>query len=435
MPDLAELHRNTPFCPILELAGRLQARKEPVIDFSIGVPNFTPPQRVYDKAIAAINADQCRYGPSRGEDKLIAAYLHYLSQLGLENYSSDHIAMGLGAKHLLFSLFQVLFQSGDTVVIPAPCWPTYFDISQLAGITVRTPYCGRQLGYKLDPETLEAALAGQARALVLNNPSNPTGALYSAEELAGLADVLRRHDVWIITDDVYQRFVYADAPQSQKACPHLLEIAPDLAPQIIKVDSISKLYGMPGWRAGMLAAPPEVAAAVATLNSNSISNMPPATAAAAAEALGGDQGFSKRMTAVYRDRRDILLTAFDTAPQIRCARPGGAFYLFPDISRVFGAQHRGRLISTDEDFCDVLLENYGVAAVAGRHFGAPDNIRLSYAIDTDQVRQGAAQILRCLDELKPVRAPAKAPGSAQISSPDSTQASPRRQTQETAAVP
>ncbi|UWQ77519.1 aminotransferase class I/II-fold pyridoxal phosphate-dependent enzyme [Leisingera sp. M658] len=395
MPDLANAHRNTPFCPILELAGRIQARNRPVVDFSIGVPNFTPPQRVYDAAIAAIHADQCRYGPSRGEAGLIAAYLQYLGQLGLDRFGPENIAVGQGGKHLLYSLFQVLFEPGDTVVIPAPCWPTYFDIARLNGVAVRTPYCGLHQGYKLDPATLEAVLGGRVVALVLNNPSNPTGALYSMAELAALAEVLRRHDVWIISDDVYQRFVYTDDP-----CPHLLDIAPDLAPRIIKVDSISKLYGMPGWRAGLLAAPPEVADAVATLNSNSISNMPPVVAAAAAEALYGDQGFSQRMTPGYRARRDILLTAFDSAPQIRCARPGGAFYLFPDISRVFGSMHHEQMISTDQDLCNLLLEEYGVAAVPGRHFGAPDNIRLSYAIDSDQVRQGARQILRCMAELE-----------------------------------
>ncbi|MFV1495468.1 aminotransferase class I/II-fold pyridoxal phosphate-dependent enzyme [Phaeobacter sp. JH20_02] len=395
MPDLPALHRDTPFCPILALAGRIQSRPDPVVDFSIGVPNFTPPQRVYEAAIAAIRADRCRYGPSRGEAGLIEAYLHYLAQLGLDQFGVENIAVGQGGKHLLYALFQVLFQPGDTVVIPAPCWPTYFDIARLSGVEVRTPYCGLHQGYKLDPATLEAALGGRPRALVLNNPSNPTGAVYSRSELAALAEVLRRHDVWIISDDVYQRFVYADEP-----CPHLLEIAPDLASRIIKVDSISKLYGMPGWRAGLLAAPTEVAAAVATLNSNSISNMPPVVAAAAAEALAGDQGFSQRMTEGYRMRRDLLLTAFDSAPQIRCARPGGAFYLFPDISRVFGTLHRGRMISTDEDLCNLLLEEYGVAAVPGRHFGAPDNIRLSYAIDADQVRLGASQILRCLAELE-----------------------------------
>ncbi|MFS4583591.1 aminotransferase class I/II-fold pyridoxal phosphate-dependent enzyme [Phaeobacter sp. C3_T13_0] len=395
MPELADVHRDTPFCPILELAGRVQARHDPVVDFAIGVPNFTPPQRVYDAAIAAVRADQCRYGSSRGEAGLIAAYLHYLEQLGLDGFGADNIAVGQGGKHLLYSLFQVLFQPDDTVVIPAPCWPTYFDIARLSRVAVRTPYCGLHQGYKLDPETLEAALGGRPKALVLNNPSNPTGALYSRSELSALADVLRRHDVWVITDDVYQRFVYTDEP-----CPHLLDIAPDLAERIIKVDSISKLYGMPGWRAGLLAAPPEVAGAVATLNSNSISNMPPAVAAAAAEALAGDQAFSVRMTDGYRARRDILLAAFDSVPQIRCTRPGGAFYLFPDISRVFGTVHRGHMISSDEDLCKLLLEDYGVAAVPGRHFGAPDNIRLSYAIDADQVRQGASQILRCLAELE-----------------------------------
>ncbi|WP_072506979.1 aminotransferase class I/II-fold pyridoxal phosphate-dependent enzyme [Phaeobacter porticola] len=395
MPDLATAHRNTPFCPILELAGRIQSRDKPVVDFSIGVPNFTPPQRVYDAAIAAIHADQCRYGPSRGEAGLIAAYLHYLAQLGQDHFGPVNIAVGQGGKHLLYSLFQVLFEPGDTVVIPAPCWPTYFDIARLSGVAVRTPYCGLHQGYKLDPATLEAALRGRVVALVLNNPSNPTGALYSQAELAALADVLRRHDVWIISDDVYQRFVYTDEP-----CPHLLDVAPDLASRIIKVDSISKLYGMPGWRAGLLAAPPEVAEAVTVLNSNSISNMPPMVAAAAAAALGGDQGFSQQMTHGYQARRDILLTAFDSAPQIRCARPGGAFYLFPDISRVFGSMHGKQMISTDEDLCNLLLEDYGVAAVPGRHFGAPDNIRLSYAIDADQVKTGARQILRCLAELE-----------------------------------
>lgn len=243
---------------------------------------------------------------------------------------------------------------------------------------------------------MAAASALLKSATETNSPGNPTGAVYCAEELAALAEVLRKKDVWIISDDVYQRFVY-----DIDSCPSLLSVAPDLSDRIIKIDSVSKLYGMPGWRVGLLAANERIAAAVTTLNSNSISNIPPipAAAAAAAAAFSGDQAFSYAARDRLYSQRQALLADLQGAPHLRFCQPAGAFYLFMDISQTLGKSLHGRLIDDDEAFCALLLEEYGVALIPGSFFGAPGHARLSYSGDAEQVRSGAARLREFLSAI------------------------------------
>lgn len=395
MPALSPDLEFARFCPILGVAQKVRETEHPVIDLGVGVPGFLPAPHIVEAAVKAACEHSGGYGASQGDDALLAAYLGYLHAQGFTHYAKQNLVAGLGAKHLLFSVLRAIICPGDEILVSTPCWPTYFDIADLVGAGVVNVVCTAETGYKMTAQALEKALTHNVRVVMLNSPGNPTGAVYSTQELAQLAEVLRKHDVWIISDDVYQRFVY-----DMDSCPNLLSVAPDLSARIIKIDSVSKLYGMPGWRVGLLAADARIATAVTTLNSNSISNIPPIPAAAAAAAFNGDQGFSFAARDRLAAQRQALLNALEDAPHLRFCPPGGAFYLFMDIRQALGKSLRGQLIADDEAFCSVLLEAYGVALIPGSFFGAPGHARLSYSGDPEQVQAGAVRLKAFLSALE-----------------------------------
>jgi aspartate aminotransferase len=395
MPALSPDLEFARFCPILGVAQKVRETEHPVIDLGVGVPGFLPAPHIIEAAVKAACEHSGGYGASQGDDALLSAYLGYLHAQGFTHYAKQNLVAGLGAKHLLFSVLRAIICPGDEILVSTPCWPTYFDIADLVGAGVVNVVCTAETGYKMTAQALEKALTHNVRVVMLNSPGNPTGAVYSAQELAQLAEVLRKHDVWIISDDVYQRFVY-----DMDSCPNLLSVAPDLSARIIKIDSVSKLYGMPGWRVGLLAADARIATAVTTLNSNSISNIPPIPAAAAAAAFNGDQGFSFDARDRLAAQRQALLNALEDAPHLRFCPPGGAFYLFMDIRQALGKSLRGQLIADDEAFCSVLLEAYGVALIPGSFFGAPGHARLSYSGDPEQVQAGAVRLKAFLSALE-----------------------------------
>lgn len=394
MPTLSPDLEFARFCPILGVAQKVREAPRPVIDLGVGVPGFLPAPHIVEAAVRAANEDTGGYGSSRGDEALLSAYLGYLHDLGFTQYSRQNLVAGLGAKHLLFSVLRAIIRPGDEILVSTPCWPTYFDIADLVGAGVVNVSCSAQTDFKMTAQALESALCDKVRVVMLNSPGNPTGAVYTAAELASLAQVLRKKDVWIISDDVYQRFVYG-----MESCPSLLSVAPDLSDRIIKIDSVSKLYGMPGWRVGLLAADPRIADAVTTLNSNSISNIPPIAAAAAAAAFGGDQTFSHAARDRLLAQRQSLLADLQGAAHLRFCEPSGAFYLFMDISQTLGKSYRDRLIADDEAFCSVLLEEYGVALIPGSFFGAPGHARLSYSGNAGQVKSGVVRLKEFLAAL------------------------------------
>lgn len=387
MPTLSPDLEFARFCPILGVAQHVKAARQPVIDLGVGVPGFLPAPHIVEADVRAAHEDTGGYGASRGDAALLDAYLGYLHGLGHLHYREGNLVAGLGAKHLLFSVLRAIIQPGDKLLVPSPCWPTYFDIAELVGAGVVDVRCTAQSGYKMSAQALEQALDDQVRVVLLNSPGNPTGAVYTAAELAELAQVLRKHDVWIISDDVYQRFVYG-----MDSCPSLLTVAPDLAERIIKIDSVSKIYGMPGWRVGLLAAEPRIAQAVATLNSNSISNIPATASAAAAAAFNGNQQFSFAARERLAGQRKAVLDALRGAPLLQVYEPDGAFYLFLDISQALGKSYGTQPIADDEAFCRVLLDSCGVALIPGSFFGAPGHARLSYSGDAAKVMAGAERI-------------------------------------------
>jgi aspartate aminotransferase len=281
------------------------------------------------------------------------------------------------------------------IVFPTPYWTTYVDIAEILEAQARMLPCPATQDYKLTPAQLDAALPG-AKVFLFNNPSNPTGMVYTKDEIAALADVLVKHpDVWIICDDIYNRMVFDGIGYH-----NFVNARPELRERTIHVDSISKTYGMPGWRVGFIAAPEQVAQAFTTLNSNHITNIPEIVTAAAVAALAGPQDVPTQKCAEFQAKRDQVLAVMNSIPGVVCLRPQGAFYVFPDISCAFGKRHGDRAIANDVDLCNALLEAKGVACVPGSAFGEPNALRISYTCPTAQLPEGLKRFREFFAELK-----------------------------------
>jgi len=398
MPQLAErMSRAKPsaIMVIADNAKRLKAEGRDIISFSIGVPNFLPGAHVYAAVREALEHDSGQYGSNRGSDALLDAFLAHLHVLGLDGYTRNHCATGIGAKQVLYNLFEALLDAGDTIAFPTPYWTSYLDIAEIVGAKVLTLPCHAGQNYKLTPAQLDAALASKPKVFLFNNPSNPTGMVYTPAEVSALADVLLRHpDTWIITDDIYNRMLFDGLTYT-----NFVQARPELRERVIFVDSLSKTYGMPGWRVGFMAGPEAVANAVTTLNSNHITNLPEITTAAAIAALTGPQDVPAARCAEFQQKRDLVLVALTAIPGVVCPKPQGAFYVFPDISCAFGKSHHGVRIADDVALCAALLEAKGVACVPGSAFGEPNALRISYTCPTAQLAPGLERIQAFFAEL------------------------------------
>ena len=400
MPQLAQrmgAARPSAIMAVAEKARALKAQGRDVISFSIGVPNFLPGEHVYEAARAALDRDSGNYGSNRGNDALLDACLLHLERNGLSGYSRRNLCVGIGAKQVLYNLAEALLDPGDAIAFPTPYWTTYADIAAIVGARVLALPCPPEQDYKLTPAQLDAALAKKPKVFLFNNPSNPTGMVYHRDEIAALAAVLARHpDTWIVLDDIYNRMIFDDVGYH-----NVLHFEPALRERTIVVDSLSKTYGMPGWRMGFAAAPENVAQALVTLNSNHITNLPEVVTAAATAALAGPQDVPQRQCELFAAKRDVVLAALAQIPGLRCPRPEGAFYAFPDISVAFGRRHgpSGLVIGNDVDLCNALLDAKAVACVPGSAFGEPRALRISYACPDDALAEGLGRIQAFFAEL------------------------------------
>lgn len=398
MPQLAQrVGRAKPSTIMLiaEKAKQLKAAGRDIISFSIGVPNFLPGEHVYAAAREALSHDTGQYGSNRGADALLDAFLKHIEALGFKDYARSNLSIGIGAKHVLYNLAEALMNEGDEICFAAPYWTTYRDIADIMGAKVNVMHCGPEQNYKLTVAQLDAALARKPKVFLFNNPSNPTGMVYTREEIAALADVLAKHpDTWVITDDIYNSMVFDGIGYH-----NFVFARPELRERVIFVDSVSKTYGMPGWRVGLIAAPESVAKAVTTLNSNHITSLPEVITAAAVAALSGPQDIPAAKCAEFAGKREIVMQALGAIPGVVCPRPQGAFYAFPDVSVAFGKSHSGKRIDNDVEFCAALLEAKGVACVPGSAFGEPRAMRISYTCPTAQLAPGLARIAEFFAEL------------------------------------
>ncbi len=371
-----------------------------VIDFGAGEPDFDTPDHIKDAAIAAIKAGSTKYTPVGGTaDVKDAVRIKLRRDNGLD-YALNEVTTSCGGKHILFNALHALVGPGDEVFIPAPYWVSYSDMVILAGGTPRLLPTGEETGFKLTAAQLIEAL-GQGernairRVLLLNSPSNPTGAAYTDAELGPMADAIEQRDLFVISDDVYEKFVY-DAPR----CAHLLALKPGLRDRLLIANSVSKTYAMTGWRVGYAAGPVAVIKAMETIQSQSTSNPNAMAQAAAIEALTGDQAPVGIMAAEFAKRRNYVVDRLRAMPGISCTLPEGAFYVFPRVSGCFEAMWQDKPIASAMDFSLYLLEEAKVALVAGEGFGSPDHVRISYATSMQNLERGLDRMEAAVQRLR-----------------------------------
>lgn len=377
--------------------GELKRAGIDIIGLSAGEPDFDTPDFVKDAAIAAIRAGKTKYTDVGGTVELREAVAAKFARDNDLAYSRDEVIVGTGGKHVLFNALCATVDAGDEVIIPAPYWVSYPDIVAYAGGTPVFVAAGAAQNYRISPAQLEAAITPATRWLILNSPSNPTGAAYSEAELAALGEVLRRHPhVMVMADDMYEHVWYADAPFRTIA-----QVCPDLFDRVLTVNGCSKAYAMTGWRIGFAGGPGWIIKAMAKLQSQSTSNPCSIAQAAATAALNGPQGFLEERNETFRARRDMVVAMLNDAPGLDCPMPEGAFYVYPDASGCMGkTTPEGKLVDSDAALVDYFIESAQVAAVPGHAFGLSPAFRISYATSTEVLREACMRIQRACAALK-----------------------------------
>ena len=369
----------------LKLAGR------DVIGLGAGEPDFDTPLNIKEAAKRAIDAGKTKYTAVDGIPELKAAICgKFLRENGL-TYTPSQVSVGTGGKQILYNALMATLNPGDEVIIPAPYWVSYPDMVLLGGGTPVFIAAGLEANFKITPAQLESAITPKTKWFIFNSPSNPTGAGYTRDELKGLTAVLMRHpQVWVMTDDMYEHLVFDDFKFCTPA-----EVEPGLYDRTLTCNGVSKAYAMTGWRIGYAAGPVMLIKAMATIQSQSTSNPSSISQHAALEALTGPQDFLAPNRKLFEGRRDLVVSMLNQAPGIRCPKPEGAFYVYPDISGCIGkSTPAGTMISNDEVFATALLEETGVAVVFGAAFGLSPNFRVSYATSDVQLTEACSRIQR-----------------------------------------
>lgn len=379
----------SPTIAVTNKARELKAAGKDVIGLGAGEPDFDTPQNVKDAAKRAIDEGKTKYTAVDGIPELKEAICRKFRRENGLDYTPAQISVGTGGKQILYNALMATCNPGDEVIIPAPYWVSYPDMVLLAGGTPVTVTCGIESDFKLTAEKLEAAITPRTKWFIFNSPSNPTGAGYTASELKALTDVLLKHpQVWIMSDDMYEHLVFDDFRFATPA-----EVEPGLYDRTLTCNGVSKAYAMTGWRIGYAGGPAPLIKAMGTIQSQSTSNPCSIAQYAAVEALDGPQDFLVANKQTFQRRRDLVVSMLNQAKGIRCPRPEGAFYVYPDISACIGKTSAGgAAIGSDEDFATALLEETGVAVVFGAAFGVSPNFRVSYATSDAALEEACKRI-------------------------------------------
>jgi aspartate aminotransferase len=372
-------------------AREMKAAGRDIISLSAGEPDFETPRNVKDAAIRAVEAGETRYTDVAGTKALRQAAADKFKRDNKLDYKAEEIIVSTGGKQVIFNAMVATLDKGDEVIIPAPCWVSYPDIVALADGTPVIVEAGPNQGFKITAEQLESAITPKTKWLMLNNPCNPTGAAYTAAELKALTDVLLRHpNIWIFTDDIYEKLVYGDFKFAT-----VVEVEPKLRDRTVTMNGCSKAFAMTGWRIGYAGAPLALTKAMDKLQSQSTSNTSSISQAAAVEALNGPQDTVEEMRQAFERRRDLVVSMLNQAPGIHCNTPEGAFYVFPSVIGCLGkTTAAGKKLNTDEDFVLALLDEEGVATVHGSAFLFPGYMRISYAASDEQLKEACTRIQR-----------------------------------------
>ena len=375
-------------------AKALLAQGIDVVGFGAGEPDFDTPDNIKEAAIKAIKAGFTKYTPAGGTEELKKAVCQKFQKDNNLDYAPPEILISCGAKHSLYNICQALFEEGDEVLIPSPYWVSYPDMVMLAGGTPVIIKTTEKTGFRMTAQDLEKAITPKTKALILNSPSNPTGASYSKEDLTAIARVVLKKGITVISDEIYEKLIYDGFQFSSIA-----SCDPALKPQTLVVNGVSKSYSMTGWRIGYAAGPKDVISAMTNIQSQSTSNPTSIAQKASLEALNGPQDFIPMMVKEFDRRRTYMVDRLNAMPGVSCFKPSGAFYAFPNVSGVYGRKAGSLTIADSSTFTQYLLESVNVAVVPGVAFGADENIRLSYATSFANIEKGLDRIQKAIEAL------------------------------------
>ena len=385
----------SPTIAVSQKAKELKAAGKDVIGLGAGEPDFDTPDNIKNAAIKAIKDGDTKYTTVDGTNLLKQAIVNKFKKENNLTYSIDQITVGAGGKHVIYNLMMATLNKGDEVIIPAPYWVSYPDIVLLAGASPVVIECSEEQGFKLSAKDLESKINNNTKWLILNSPSNPTGACYSEQEIKNLSHVLKRNPhVNILSDDIYEHIIYDGFK--------FFTIAqiPELKNKVVTMNGVSKSYSMTGWRIGYAAGDKEVIKAIAKIQSQSTTNPSSISQAAAVEALNGKQDFISVRAKAFQERRDFVVNSLNAIEGISCIKPDGAFYVFPSCKGLIGKKDKnGKKINSDSDFVESLLESNGVAVVQGSAFGLEGFFRISYATSMDKLKDAMERIKNFCESL------------------------------------
>ena len=378
----------SPTIAVTQKARELKAEGKDVIGLGAGEPDFDTPENIKQAAIKAINEGDTKYTAVDGTPALKKAIVEKFKKENNLDYTTDQITVGAGGKHVIYNAMMATLNEGDEVIVPAPYWVSYPDIVLLAGGKPVVMECNEKQGFKINPLDLEKFITPKTKWIILNSPSNPTGACYTEKDIREIAKVLENHPhVYILSDDIYEHVTYEGFK--------FFTIAQikSLKERVLTMNGVSKAYSMTGWRIGYAAGPKEIIKAIAKIQSQSTTNPSSISQAASVEALSGTQDFIKKRADSFQERRDFVVKALNDIDGIDCLNPNGAFYVFPSCKGLMGKKDtNGKEIKTDTDFVQSLLENSGIAVVQGSAFGLEGFFRISYATTMDNLKKALEKI-------------------------------------------
>jgi len=389
--------RPSPTLSLTEKAGQLKAAGRQIITLSVGEPDFATPSWIIEAAHQAALIGQTRYTPVGGTPALKQAIISKFARDNRLDYTPAEIVASSGGKQVIFNALFATLDAGDEVIIPTPYWVSYPDMVELCDGRSVIIECPKSQDYKLSPAQLEAAITPRTKWLILNAPSNPTGMMYSFDELWQLAQVIRRNPhVMVMSDDIYEHLIYDGTVFNTIA-----QVEPDIRHQVLTVNGVSKSYAMTGWRIGYAGGPRHLIEAMTNIQSQSTSNPCSIAQAAAVAALNGDHSFLNEWCHQYQSRRDYMLQAMHDETKLKCIRPNGAFYLFPNCDAYIDCTTpQGQQITSDLDLSAYLLDQAGLAVVPGSAFGAPGHLRFSFALSMDDLQKAMQVLTQALENLR-----------------------------------
>ncbi len=384
----------SPTLAITAKANALRAEGRDVLSFGAGEPDFDTPRNIKEAAIEAIKSGFTKYTPVGGINELKRAIIEKFQKDNNLDFVESQVVVSCGAKHSLYNIAQALFEEGDEVIIPAPYWVSYPDIVLLTDAAPVIVETEESHGFKLKPSQLEKVLTTRTKGLILNSPSNPTGAVYTRAELEALAAVVGDRDMIIISDDIYEKVMYGDTPFV-----NIANVNDAVKKKTIVVNGVSKSHSMTGWRIGYAAGDEKIISQVAKIQSQNTSNPTSISQKAALEALLGSQEETAKMVAEFQKRRDYIVQALNDIDGITCMMPQGAFYVFPNISSIYGCSYGNMTIEDSTGYASYLLDEANVAVVPGIAFGSDSHIRLSYATSMANIEKGITRIKEATERL------------------------------------